>query len=238
MSQGSRTSFLMTLIMAVSLTACTSDYLDMSTLFRSELCVVQNSTGSSISLLTDNGRLLNPNSEMDTDTYKPGSRYMVTYIIVDSTSQSLSGPDSYSYSVSVKELQEVLVKPILRPEELTTPIVNEDPIRLLSQPWLGGGFLNLEFMLRYENPNIKHAWLMLVDTTRTENGSLNTYLTFFHDALGDGQVKTASTLVSFDCANLPYREQSDSLIIRVFEWDANNQLNHRQLRIKNTAKIE
>jgi hypothetical protein len=137
----------------------------------------------------------------------------------------------------VKELQPVLVKPILRPEELPSPIVDEDPIRLLSQPWLGGGYLNLEFLLRYDNPDIKHAWLMLVDSTLTENGSMKTYLTFYHDARGDGHGKTASTLVSFDCANLPYREQSDSLIIRIYEWDASNQQAHRLFRIKNTAKI-
>lgn len=238
MNPGFRTSFLITLVVTVFLTACTSDYLDMSTLFRTELCVVQNNTGSSISLFTDDERVLIPIAEQDTDTYKPGSRYMVTYIILDSTSQMLSGPDSYSYSVSVKELQPVLVKPILRPGELTTPIEDEDPIRLLSQPWLGGGFLNLEFMLRYDDTEIKHAWLMLVDTTQTENGSMKTYLTFYHDARGDGHGKTASTLVSFDCANLPYRDQSDSLIIRIYEWDANNQQNHRQLRIKNTAKIQ
>lgn len=232
-----RSSFLPTLLLAVFLTACSGDLSDMSTAFRSELCVVQTNLGNSVSLLTDNGRVLDPISELDTATYKPGDRFMVTYIMLDSINQSFTHKQNVRYSIRIKELQPVLVKPILRPGDLLSPIMDEDPIQLLSQPWLGGGFLNVEFMLRYENTNIKHAWLMVVDTTLNENGSLNTYLTFFHDARGDGHGKTASTLVSFDCADLPFRHQSDSLIIRIYEWDANNQHAYRRLRLKNTDKL-
>jgi hypothetical protein len=237
MNPSFRTSSLLVLILTVTLTACSSDYLDMSTSFRSELCVVQRNPDKSLSLLSDKGNELNPISELDSATYKPGSRYMVTYIVLDSTEQSLAAYLSRRYTISVKDIQLVLVKHIIRAEDLPAPIEGEDPIRMLSQPWLGGGFLNMEFMLRYQNEDIKHTWLMLIDSTRTENGSLKTYLTFIHNVNGDVQEKTTSTLVSFDCTNLPYREESDSLIIRIFEWDDNNLQFHRQLRIKNTEKL-
>lgn len=238
MNPFNRTSTFLSLFLTVCLAACTSDYMDMSTAFRSELCVVKSSVGQSVSLYSDMGRMLNPISELDSAKYKPGTRYLVTYIVLDSTNPSFSKIVSDSYSIRVKELQSVLVKPIMRADELPSPVVDEDPIKLLSKPWLGGGFLNMEFMLRYdnENPDMKHAWLMLIDSTKTEGSSKNTYLTFIHDAHDDGQAKSASTLVSFDCDTLLYREQPDSLFIRVYQWDADNRPIHTQLHIENTTK--
>jgi len=236
MNSDFRKSTLLTLILIVCLTACSDEYSDMSTSFRSELCVVKSSAGKSIHLLTDKGRVLNPVAELDTSQYKPGNRYMVTYIMLDSTSMSSLNSVSGSYSIRVKDLQSVLIKPILRADQLTSPVTIDDPVKLLSQPWLGGGFLNMELMLKYENTNIKHSLWMLVDTTIVEHGSLNTYLTFIHTANGDRQTTDASTLVSFDCSNLSNQEEPDSLIIRVQEWDLNNHLIQKQYRLLNTTK--
>lgn len=230
-----RTSFLIVLVLTVCLTACSGEYLDMSTAFKSELCVVKSSAGKPAHLLTDKGRVLNPVSELDTSRYKPGDRYMVTYIILDSTTLSLNQVTA-TFSIKIKELQYVSIKPILRADQLTQPINGDDPVRVLSLPWLGGGYLNMELMLKYENSDIKHSLWLLVDTTFTENGSLNTYLTFLHNANGDRQTKTASTLVSFDCTNLPNLEETDSLIIRVQEWDANNLLIQKHYRLLNSTK--
>lgn len=187
-------------------------------------------------LYSDEGRVLDPVSDLDSVVYKPGNRFRVTYILVDSINSSPSGTQNAFYSVRIKDLQPVLVKPIMSAGEVASPIENEDPVKLLSTPWFGGGYLNMEFKLKYENPTIKHAWLMVVDTTKMENGSLNTYLTFIHDARGDGRAKTTLTLVSFDCNNLPYRHQSDSLVIRLFEWDDSGREFHHELRIKNTMQ--
>lgn len=226
---------LFTIVLTVCLTACSEEYLDMSTKFQSELCVVKSGSDKSVYLSTDKGRVLNPVSELDSTRYKPGNRYLVTYIVLDSNVTSSANQVAGNLLVRVKEMQYVSIKPILRADQLTQPINGEDPVTVLSTPWIGGGYLNVELMLKYENENIKHSLWMIADTTIFENGSLKTYLTFLHNANGDRQTKTASTLVSFDCTNLPYFEQSDSLIICVREWDANHYV-QRQFGLLNTAK--
>lgn len=230
-----RTLFLFAPMLAFFLTACTADYLEMSTEFKTELCVVKANRGKPVSLLTDKGYALNPVSELDSTQFKPGSRYLVTYIVVDSTLM-LSSQGSAGYSVRVKEMQYVLIKPVLPVDQLTQPVHGDDPVNLLSEPWLGGGYLNVKLMLNYDNEDIKHSLWMIADTTLTENGSLNTYLTLLHNANGDKQTKTVTNIVSFDCANLPYRETSDSLIIRVKQWGNTNQQVQQVYRIQNTAK--
>ncbi len=229
-------SALFFLVASAFLTACSEEYLDMSTSFRSDLCVVKARPGKPVYLLSDKGGMLHPISELDSTLYKPGSRYLVTYIVLDSSSSSSLNFPAGNLSVRIKEMQTVLTKTILKSNQSTPAIEGNDPVRLLSIPWLAGGYLNLELMFRFDNKANKHSLWMVHDTTLKENGSLNTYLTFLHNANGDEQTNVASILVSFDYAGLEEMETADSLIVRVREWNNDNQLVQKQYRIRNTTK--
>ncbi|HBL73298.1 MAG TPA: hypothetical protein DD409_10805 [Bacteroidales bacterium] len=208
------------LIVAVLLnTGCSDDYLDMTTSFQTDLCLVQQPVrGGSLQLLSDPGAWLIPSAELDTELYKPGERFLVTYIPMDSTG-ALPGKFMAvnGRPVKVVDMQPVLVKSILERNDTLVP-VGPEPVKLTTDPWLGGGFLNLEFLLRFADENIKHGVWLVADSMVSKSDAIVAYFTFLHNANGDGSTRTVTSLVSFTLMSLPGIDRADSLVVSVLEW--------------------
>jgi hypothetical protein len=112
-----------------------------------------------------------------------------------------------------------------------------DAVKLVRDPWFGGDFLNFEFSFRHdEQSDIKHSIWLVCDSMTTEEGSQKWYLTFLHDANGDSPISTTSSLTSFTCSSVQQISSTDSLIIRVLEWNNSEGTNVVTYRIKNDAK--
>jgi hypothetical protein len=222
------------LIFAVLLnTGCSDDYMDMTTSFQSDLCLVQQPLrGAPLQLLSDPGVLLMPSAELDTNVYKAGERYLVTYIPMDSTGVSSNKLTAVSgRPVRIVDMQPVLVKPILNRAD-TLDLQGPDPVKLTTSPWLGGGFINLEFLLRFNNENIKHGVWLVADSMVHADGATVAYLSFLHNANGDASTKVATSLVSFPLNTLPGIDGADSLVVSVLEW-ASSGNKYNQYRIPN-----
>lgn len=229
-----RSILLTGLVFAVLLnTGCSDDYMDMTTSFQSDLCLVQqHHRGAPLQLLSDPGALLMPSADLDTTIYKAGDRFLVTYIPMDSTGTSPNKVMAIGgRPVRVVDMQPVLVKPILDRAD-TSDLHGPDPVKLTTSPWLGGGFINLEFLLRFTNESIKHGVWLVADSMVHASGSTVAYLSFLHNANGDASTKVATSLVSFTLNALPGLDGADSLVIRVLEWTSNGNT-YKQYRIPN-----
>lgn len=218
-------------VVALLSVGCSDEYKDMTTSFQTDLCVIaQSHKDQSLSLITDIGALLFPAAELDSQYYKVGDRYLVTYIPMDSTGTTPGKLLAVSgRPVRVLEMQPVLVKPILDPSD-STGALGDDPVKLTTFPWLGGGFLNMEFKLRYHNETIKHGVFLIADSTVTRQDGATIYLTFKHNANGDGTNLLAASLVSFSLSSLPDLALADSLVVSLLEWtDNGNVINSYRL---------
>ena len=156
------------------LSACSNDYTDVSTEYASGLCVVKQSEGLPVYLLTDDSLQLHPVSTLDSTIYEPGNRYLVTYVLMDQL--SISGS---AYSAKVLDMQPVLIKDAIERANLPGT-AGSDPVNLINQPWFGGGFLNFEFSFRYNDASIKHSVWLVCDSLTEKNGCKKRYLTFMH----------------------------------------------------------
>lgn len=200
-------------------TGCSDEYTDMTTSFQTDLCVVHRPLPQHPLILSaDLGGVLLPAAGLDTNLYKPGERYLVTFIPMDSTSYTGKSMtvNASGRLVRVLDMQPVLVKSI---QDATEPVPSgNDPVKLTTPPWLGGGFLNVEFKLRFRNGSIKHTVSMEADSFVTKQDAGILYLTFRHDANGDGDTQQAISLVSFTLTSRPEWGKVDSLVVRVLEW--------------------
>ena len=88
----------------------------------------------------------------------------------------------------------------------------------------------MEFKLRYHNETIKHGVFLIADSTVTRQDGATIYLTFKHNANGDGTNLLAASLVSFSLSSLPDLALADSLVVSLLEWtDNGNVINSYRL---------
>jgi hypothetical protein len=177
----------------------------VETSFNSELCVVK--TGQQGHLLNDDGVILNPVSTEILDGFTNDDRVLVTYNVVEKFQNS--------NSVKVYDIQRVPVLDVLGMNDLVVNI--NDPLWLRSSPWLGGGYINLEFSFGRSDLNIKHGIYMVQHETENYNGKTIINLQFGHNAKSDPAKKTSIAFTSVRLSSIKDIDKADKLVILVNE---------------------
>jgi len=202
------------LIIIISCTlfnACTIDHFDSGNYYTSALCTVK-TTNQTLCLENDEGITLIPYYSEDLKGYKEGERVFVTYNYVKSSSTSTP---STTLSIMIYDIQAIPVINIQKREELAYAV--NDPVWLISKPWYGGGFINIEFDFRHSSLDLQHTVHMLYDKTETVNGKKVLYLIFGHNAKNDPKRTKSPAFVSVRTNNSSYLNQVDSIVISVKE---------------------
>lgn len=199
---------IISLVCTLFLSCSSGDYL-METSYVSGLCIVKGD--QPVSLLSDDGMILNPVSSDDLEGFIDGDRVLVTYNIVGE-GQNLSKDN---YQVKIYDIQAVPILDVIDRSELDANI--EDPVWLLSKPWIGGGFMNIEFSFGHSDSNIKHGIYMVYDKFETRNGKNIIYLTFGHNAKGDSSTTNSPAFTSFRIESIENFQKADSVIVSVLE---------------------
>jgi len=197
------------LVVSTFLFSCQSDEFSMNTDYKSGLCSVR--AGQSMFLLSDDGLTLNPVSSDDLKGFIDGERVLVTYNVVSEGDNNFKG----SFKIKIYDIQSVPILEVVDRNELALNI--NDPVWLLSKPWIGGGFINIEFSFGHSNLNIKHDIFMVYDGSETVNGKNFIYLTFGHNAKSDPSTTTSPAFTSVRIGSIKEVEKADSLIVSVFE---------------------
>lgn len=195
----------------VFLSACNQDDYSLKT----DLCVVKESGDQSLYLLSDKGKALCPSSSLSAETYKEAQRYSVTYKTMEGTASQKD-----ETVVNIFNMQPVLVKDAVLRAQFSNSI--SDPVWLVSQPWIGGGYLNFEFSYFFSDSNIKHGIYLVQETTVNGSTGENIHLTFGHDANGDASTNKATALASFPFNSVSGIKYADSLVINVLEGTTAN----------------
>lgn len=177
----------------------------VETTIYSELCVVR--TAQQGYLLNDNGAILNPVSLNVLAGFTNDDRVLVTYNIVEKLQNS--------NSVKIYDIQRVPVLDVLGPNDLVVNI--NDPLWLRSNPWLGGGYINLEFGYGRSDLNIKHSIYMVQQETEYYDGKTIIHLQFGHNAKSDPAKKTSIAFTSVRLSSIKNIDKADRLVILVNE---------------------
>jgi len=208
------------------MTAC-GDSVDISTTYQSVLCVVVSNTGNQVTLLTDEGERLNPVTAADSSLYKEGERLLVTYVRMKSGAASQDG-----LPVSVVDVMPVLILPVKKSVQMAEKSATS-PVSLSKVPWFGGGFLNLEFHFKYDNPQIKHSVFLVYDSICPTARGTTAYLSFRHYPNGDAAKTVTSTIVSFTGKTVEELRSADSLVIHSDEWTKEGKSMAKSYRLRN-----
>lgn len=195
--------YLSLVIIVFLVSSCSND----ETSYQTEFCVIEKRGDQSLYLHSDNGYDLNPSSSLDATIYEAGQRFRVTYIEMGST-----------YTLSeVKVIDVVDMLPVKIFETLKTETKSDDPVWLVREPWIGGGFINFEFSFGYQNPDKKHGIYLVKDSLVPNSDGGKIYLSLRHDANKDGNSEMATAFASSSLDLITESLDIDSLIVRVQE---------------------
>ncbi|MDD4032775.1 MAG: NigD-like protein [Bacteroidales bacterium] len=175
--------------------------------------VVQ-SSGSGFTILTDEGKILTilenryPGYQLVS-----GKRLVVNYTIL--------ATKDFGYDVRINELSDLLTKnPVLSStlSALQQDSIGHDPVEV-SDMWFGGEkYLNINFEVYRNDPNLKHFINLVVD--ENTSASNRKVLQFRHNAYEDNTITRAPGRVSFDVSSL-LPDGMDSIKL-VIEWRTYN----------------
>jgi hypothetical protein len=198
------------LICALFQSCSSDDNLNVTTTtYVSELCSVKG--WLPVYLLSDDGRTLNPVSSDDLGGFVENDRVFVTYNIVGQ-GQNLSKTNNYQ--INIYDIQSIPVLDVISRADLEYSI--SDPISMLSTPWLGGGFLNVEFSFGHSTLNIKHSLFMVYEGFENKDGKNIINLTFGHNAKSDPSVINSPAFASFRLNGINNIDKADSIFISVY----------------------
>ena len=190
--------------------SCQSDEFSMDTYYTTGLCTVVVNEQSS-SLLRDDGLVLIPVSSSELTGFANGKRVLVTYnVIKGSASNAIS-----SVQIKIFDIQTIPVLDILERKELSYSI--QDPVWVLSKPWISGGYLNIEFGFGHSSLQIEHTVHLVYERIEIENGKKVVYMTFGHNAKSDPTKTVSPAFVSFRMQSKRDVLEADSMIIYVHE---------------------
>lgn len=160
--------------------------------------------GSFRCFLADDSTILQPSIPIDTVQFKIGNRYKVYY-------QSLGSGGSYTLGSSSKlVLIEVVIPVLTKSVELSYSGSNDDPVTFNEKPFIGGGFINLDFGYYKETSTINHDFYLIEDSVVQRKA----YMRFVHNAFGDRPVSKLLRLASFPLADISQLSSVDSLVIQ------------------------
>lgn len=191
------------LLLLILICSCGND----ETSYQTKFCVVQERGDNTLYLHSDDGQDLNPISSLNPSIYEEDQRFRVTYI-------EMEGNKTLTAETGIEVVEMLPVKLI------TVGHADKsfnDPIWLVVQPWIGGGFLNFEFTFNYARPEIKHGIFLVQDSLVQEPEGGKIYLSFKHDSNEDGSSLQATAFASAPLSSISGLEKADSLIVSVQE---------------------
>lgn len=190
--------------------SCQSDEFSMDTYYTTGLCTVVVNAQSS-SLLRDDGLILIPVSSSELNGFADGKRVLVTYNVIKTSANNTNS----SVQIKIFDIQSIPVLDILERKELSYRI--EDPVWVLSKPWISGGYLNIEFGFGHSSLEIEHTVHLVYERMEIENGKKIVYMTFGHNAKSDPTKTISPAFVSFRMRSKKDVLDADSMIIYVHE---------------------
>jgi|SRR5574344_755767 hypothetical protein len=182
-------------ITVLLLPACT-DY-EEETL--SDWCVIQ-SVGQPTRLLTDHSEMLQLDKPFSAVDYQIGERLRIVYLNL--SKNAMTGNNSRL--VQLLSQQRVLIQ---LPDSVPNTNNTQAPVQLNGVPFIGGGYLNVDFRFLYEQKSIKHSVSLRVDTLIGRT----IYVQFKHFTNGDRQVRWNNALVSFPMNKIVGNHLVDSI---------------------------
>lgn len=189
--------------------------------YQNKWCKVQQ-VGSHLMFLGDDGSLLQPSKDIDPTLFAVGNRFKILYIKLGEAGHYSGNADATL--VELIHVRYVLVTPILV-DSLRN--VHSDPVALNDPPFIGGGYINFDFVFDFASKDIEHSIELVQDTIVNRICKMR----LLHLANGDRGGSFASALVSFPLNGLD-RSSIDSLVIDVQGY--NNQLTNCRLSMRDS----
>lgn len=180
--------------------------------FRVDIATVDSLSKNSYALILDNGDRLWPGASDVVYLPKSNQRVFVNYTI-------LSGQQGeYAHYVKINDIWDVLTKSVIDLDENNAETIGDDPVGL-NKMWIGGDYLNINFMFNYGG--IRPHWINLVNNTLSPNDNDDDIiqLEFRHNSYGSTNMRLFEGFVCFDLK--PFRQESVDSVkfsIRVRDW--------------------
>ncbi len=148
--------------------------------------------------IDDNEKML-PNDTSSIQDYKAidGQRAFIYFSLLD---KKISG---YDYNAKVIHIENILTKNIIPLTEETADSIGDDRINITNM-WLGGEHLNIEFQLMGTLSSQKPHMVNLVQKQMATNNNIDEYieLEFRHNAHNDPPNQLRNGIVSFRLKNI------------------------------------
>lgn len=154
-------------------------------------------TQESFQIVTDNGNTLRVTQNQDpTFEVENDLRVVAAFVPLEQTGEN-------SYDVQINGLKKLLTKNPVYLSELTQPQIDSlgtDPIKVVNA-WYGAKrYLNIEFLIRLDNPQQPHFINLVVDEEKSTADEV--FVTLRHNAFKDASRFEGWGRVSFDIARL------------------------------------
>ncbi len=181
-----------------------------------DIATVENpSQRSSFYFRSDDNKLMFTAASNMLDFYRPndGQRIIANYTLLNDK----SAKSAYQHDVKLNNVYNVLTKDIYYITAGTQDSIGDDPVTI-SDMWIGGDFLNVQF--RYYGLNKIHFINLVLDESKTYNEE-KIHLEFRHNAHDDEQSYQKRGIVSFNLQ--PLKENlinKDELILVIHTKDS------------------
>jgi len=190
------TSFILCLAILPFLQSCLDDDKDGYSLAISTVKVIE---GRNFYFAIDGGEKMLPGDTTNIRNYKPkdGQRAFVYFNLLDEKVQG------YDYNAKIEHVENILTKGIIPLTAATADSIGDDRINV-TEIWIAGGYLNLEFQILGTSSPQKLHMVNLVQNEMTNDSAEEGYinLEFRHNAYDDSPDRLGIGLVSFKLENL------------------------------------
>ncbi len=192
--------FFSLLIIIVGITSgCTKDGYDLGNYWLGYGEIIGKSPDYQIRL--DNGKILNITAnKVSQSNVSDGQRVIADYTIVGDEQQNGSVT---SQNVILNYLYNVLKKRPLLSSEVSSSEKQDslgyDPVEI-SDAWVSSKYLNINFSVLRQMPELKHLVNLVVDQERSTASQV--YVTFRHNAFDDSPALNSYGRVSFDISSI------------------------------------
>lgn len=208
------------LIIIIGLTSgCTKDGYDLGDYWLGYGEIVGKSPGYQIRL--DNGKILNITANKVSQlNVSDGQRVIADYTIVGDEQQNGSVT---SQNVILNYLYNVLKKSPLLSSEVGSSAKQDslgyDPVEI-SDAWVSSKYLNIDFSVLRQIPEMKHLVNLVVDQERSTASQV--YVTFRHNAFNDVPALNSYGRVSFDISSILNGISTGGSIDLHLNWESYN----------------
>jgi hypothetical protein len=186
---------LLLLMLLAVFTACIDDNESLYN-YRIDIATVINpNKTTSFQFQLDDNRLMRPvSSNLVNYIPKDGQRIVANYTLLSDIPSSIT----FDYQVKLNDVYNVLTKEIFAITPAKQDSIGNDSITV-SDIWVGGGFLNIEFV--YAGYNKTHLINLVSDASKVYTDG-KTHLEFRHNANNDRPVEFQTGIASFNLKSL------------------------------------